>query len=157
MLRIKISRINKWKKKGYTIGVANGCFDMLHPGHKKLIKEAKKISDKLIILLNSDESVKKLKGKNRPIENITIRKKKLNSLKEVDEIITFKEKTPLKIIKKIKPNYLFKGNEYKINQISGKNFLKKTDAKIILIRMYKKYSTTQLIKINKINDSKIYK
>jgi bifunctional ADP-heptose synthase (sugar kinase/adenylyltransferase) len=81
MIKLKLSRVNSWKKKGYTIGVANGCFDMLHPGHKKL-----------------------------------------NSLKEVDEIIVFKEKTSLKILKKIKPNYLFKSDEYKIYQISGKNF-----------------------------------
>ena len=76
MIKLKLSRINNWKKKEYTIGVANGCFDMLHPGHKKLIKEAKKNSDKFIILLNSDQSIKKIKGKNRPIENIFIRKKK---------------------------------------------------------------------------------
>ena len=129
MLKLKLSKINKWKKRGFTIGVANGCFDMLHPGHKKLIKEAKKLSDKLIILLNSDKSIKKLKGKNRPIENIIIRKKKIYSLKEVDEIIVFKEETPLNIIKKIKPNYLFKGDEYKIHEISGKDFLKKINAK----------------------------
>ena len=108
------------EKKGLSIGVCNGCFDLLHKGHLHLIKKSKKKCDKLVILLNSDKSVKKIKGSKRPLENEKKRKLKLIKLKQVSDVVIFRETTPLKLIKKIKPNYIFKGSDYKNKKISGK-------------------------------------
>lgn len=142
----QVRKINKWKKKGYSIGVCNGCFDLLHPGHVYLIKKAKKKCKKLIVLINTDESVQKNKGNKRPIENHFLRKKKLLKLKEVDDVFFFGETTPLRIIKDIKPKFLFKGIEYKFKHISGRNFIKKNGGKVILIKKFKNFSTTSIIK-----------
>ena len=138
------------EKKGLSIGVCNGCFDLLHKGHLHLIKKSKKKCDKLVILLNSDKSVKKIKGSKRPIENEKKRKLKLIKLKHVSDVLIFSQTTPLKLIKKIKPNYIFKGSDYKNKKISGKNYLKKYGGKVILIKILKNYSTTKIIR--KMND-----
>ena len=134
-----------WKKKGLSIGVCNGCFDLLHKGHLHLIRNSKKRCDKLLILLNSDKSVKKIKGKERPIENEKKRKSKLIKFKEVSDVMIFRESTPLKIIKDIKPDYIFKGSDYKNKWISGQNYIKKYGGKTILIKILKNYSTTSII------------
>ena len=130
--------------------MCNGCFDLLHKGHLHLIKKSKKKCDKLVILLNSDKSVKKIKGSKRPIENEKKRKLKLIKLKHVSDVLIFSQTTPLKLIKKIKPNYIFKGSDYKNKKISGKNYLKKYGGKVILIKILKNYSTTKIIR--KMND-----
>ena len=135
-----------WKKKGLSIGVCNGCFDLLHMRNLNLIKNSKKNWDRLLILLNSDKSVKKIKGKERPIENEKKRKSKLIKLKEVSDVMIFRESTPLKIIKKIKPNYIFKGSDYKNKKISGQNYIEKYGGKTILIKILRNYSTTKMIK-----------
>ena len=145
MKNILKNKILKWKKKGLSIGVCNGCFDLLHKGHLHLIKKSKKKCDKLVILLNSDKSVKKIKGSKRPLENEKKRKLKLIKLKQVSDVVIFRETTPLKLIKKIKPNYIFKGSDYKNKKISGKNYIKKYGGKVILIKILKNYSTTKII------------
>ena len=106
-----ITKIKKWKKR-YIIGVSNGCFDLLHKGHLHSLRQSKKFCDKLIILLNSDNSVKKLKGTGRPIQNAQLRKRNLLKSKYVDYVIIFNDLTPFKLIKKLKPDYLFKGSDY---------------------------------------------
>jgi D-beta-D-heptose 7-phosphate kinase/D-beta-D-heptose 1-phosphate adenosyltransferase len=106
----------------------NGCFDILHVGHVSLLKECKKISGddgKVIVGLNSDKSVRKLKGDSRPINNQSSRKFILESLKFVDEVIIFDEETPEKLISTIRPNILVKGGDYKIEQIIGKQYVDK--------------------------------
>ena len=100
-------------KKKFQVGVTNGCFDLLHEGHLYSLKQAKKFCNILIVLLNSNKSTRILKGKNRPIEDEKLRKKKLLRTKYVDKVIIFNERTPIKNIKKIRPNVLFKGSEYK--------------------------------------------
>ena len=142
----QIKRINEWKRKNYKIGVCNGCFDLLHSGHKYLIKKAKAKTDKLIMLINSDNSIKKIKGKLRPFESLITRTKKLNKLRTVDLVISFNQTTPLKTIKKIKPNYIFKGSDYKKEKISGYNFIKKCGGKVVIIKRLEDYSTTSIIK-----------
>lgn len=144
-----------WKKKKLSIGVCNGCFDLLHKGHLHLIKESKKKCDKLIILLNSNKSVKKIKGKKRPVDGEKIRKIKLMKLKEVSDVLIFRETTPFNLIKKIKPDYIFKGSDYKNKKISGHNFIKTYGGKLIIIKILNNYSTTKIIK--KMNDKKNFK
>jgi rfaE bifunctional protein nucleotidyltransferase chain/domain len=146
MIDKKLKKIDIWKNKGLKIGVANGCFDLLHKGHKYLLKKSKQQSDKLIVLLNSDNSIQKIKGPDRPIEREIVRKKKLLKLGYVDDVIVFNKKTPLSIIKKIKPDFIFKGSDYIKKNIIGYNFIKKYGGKVKIIKLFKNYSTTNLIK-----------
>ena len=113
------------KNENFKIGFTNGCFDILHPGHIKLLKEAKKNCDILVVGINSDHSVKMNKGSNRPINDIFSRIEILKSIEYVDLICVFEEKTPLKLIRIIKPNILIKGNDYKNKIIVGEKFVKK--------------------------------
>ncbi len=142
--------IKKWRDKGFSIGVCNGCFDYLHKGHKYLIKQAKKKTDKLILLINSDNSIKKLKGKYRPYEKLSVRKKKLINLREVNMVLSFNQTTPLKMIRNIKPDYIFKGSDYTKRKVSGYNFITKYGGEVIILKKLRGISTSSLIKkINK--------
>ena len=133
-------------KKKIQVGVTNGCFDLLHEGHLYSLKQAKKFCNILIVLLNSNKSTRILKGKNRPIEDEKLRKKKLLRTKYVDKVIIFNERTPIKNIKKIRPNVLFKGSEYKNKKISGKSFLRSYGGKIILLKKIKNISTSKILR-----------
>lgn len=133
------------KLKNFTIGFTNGCFDILHAGHINLLKKAKSKCDFLIVGLNNDASVKKLKGIRRPFNNIETRSLIMSSLNFVDLVCIFDEITPLKIIKLINPNFLFKGSDYKAVNIVGYDFVKKNKGKIIILKNYKKYSSTNII------------
>ena len=101
---VKINITNFWKKKQNKIGFTNGCFDYLHPGHISLFQQAKLKCSKLIVAVNSDDSIKKSKGPLRPKQKLNTRLQVLNSIPFIDLIIVFSDKTPLSIIKKIKPN-----------------------------------------------------
>lgn len=127
----------------------NGCFDMLHSGHIHILKEAKKKGDLLIVGLNSDKSVKKNKGLNRPIINEKDRATHLSALEFVDYVVTYDEKTPESIIKKLNPNILVKGDEYLNKFIAGKQHVLKNKGKIILIEKYKDYSTSKFVNLKK--------
>jgi len=134
------------KKDGLCIGFTNGCFDLLHEGHLYSISEAKKKCDYLIIGLNSDTSVTKLKGINRPVDNQANRILKLSKLDNVDAVIVFYDNTPLKLIKGIKPDILFKGIDYKDKEIVGSKFVMENGGKVELIDFLDNYSTSNLIK-----------
>ena len=140
-----ISKILKDYDGEKVIGFTNGCFDLLHTGHISYLKSAKKKCDILILGLNSDESVKKLKGKNRPIIEQKDRAEILSSLPFVDKIVVFDEVTPIKLIKKIKPNIIFKGKDYKKKDVVGFHESKKWHGRVILIDFVENKSTTNLI------------
>ena len=146
-----LNNLNNWRANKYTIGFTNGCFDLMHAGHIDMLKKASESCDKLIVAVNSDQSIKRLKGDKRPILNLEARKKLLQSLEMVDFVISFKEDTPLELIKKIKPNILYKGADYKINEIVGADFIKKNGGSVIRIDLTKNQSTTKLISM--INNS----
>ena len=133
------------------IGFTNGCFDLLHTGHISYLKSAKQKCDLLILGLNSDESIKKLKGKNRPIVEQKDRVEILSSFPFVDKIVVFEEATPIKLIKKIKPNVIFKGKDYKKKDVVGFYESKKWRGKVILIDFVENKSTTNLIERIKIS------
>ena len=137
------------KKKNLKIGFANGCFDLLHPGHISLIKESKKICDYLIIGLNSDSSVKKLKGDSRPADPENLRIEKLSKLNEVDAIILFSEDTPIRLISEIRPDFLIKGNDYKGKKVAGSDVVIQYGGELKLINYLEGYSTTKLLLDNK--------
>lgn len=137
---------NKLKNNNKKLVCTNGCYDILHPGHIKIFRESKKKGDKLLVLLNSDNSIKLNKGHKRPILKLNERLSILNSIEYIDYILVFNELTPEKIISKIKPDFLTKGSEYKKSKIAGSQLVLKNKGKIHLIKMLKKYSTTNIIK-----------
>ena len=141
-----MSNVNKKKIIGFT----NGCFDILHIGHLSLLEEAKRNCDYLIVGLNSDMSVKKLKGKSRPINNLKTRRKILESITFIDEVIIFEEETPEKLIKELKPDVLIKGSDYCENEIIGASFVKSYGGKILIIDLVDDLSSTNVI--NKIKN-----
>jgi D-beta-D-heptose 7-phosphate kinase/D-beta-D-heptose 1-phosphate adenosyltransferase len=134
-----------WKLVKLKIGVTNGCFDVLHSGHLHLLSEAKKNCDKLIVLLNSDKSIKKIKGKNRPMLKLNQRIKLLKMIKDVDDVEVFEEKTPEKIIRKILPNILFKGSDYKAKELIGYDIINNNGGKVKIIKKLKDFSSSKLI------------
>lgn len=123
----------------------NGCFDLLHPGHLIYLSQTASLSANLVIGLNSDESVKKLKGLNRPINNFEDRANMLSALPQVSCIIEFLEDTPLKLIEKLKPSVLVKGGDYKIEDIVGREFVESIGGKVVTIPFVGNYSSSSLI------------
>ena len=132
--------INKEK-----IVFTNGCFDILHPGHIHILDQAKSYGDILIVGLNSDESIKRLKGPKRPKVSQKDRLRILSSIKFVDYAILFEEDTPLKLIKKIKPNILVKGGDYNSDDIVGSEFVKSNGGEIKIVQLLEGYSSSSLI------------
>ena len=141
----KYKKCEDWKKAKKTIVFTNGCFDLLHKGHIDLLTRASKYGDKLIVGINSDESVKKIKGENRPVQDQNTRKKKLLNLKFVNDVYVFEESTPLKIIKTICPDVLVKGADYTIHEIVGAKFVSSKGGKVKTIPLTPGFSTTKSI------------
>ena len=137
----KISEIGHKKIIGFT----NGCFDLLHEGHLHLIREAKKRCDFLIIGVNSDESVKMLKGESRPIENQDQRVKNLSKMEEVDAVAIFNTETPEDIIKYLNPDILLKGGDYNKTDIVGSKFIIENGGSVEVIDLLPGFSTTKII------------
>ncbi len=119
-----ITQRNKWKDSGEKIVFTNGCYDLIHPGHIDLLSKAKSKGDKLIVGLNSDRSVKQLKGNDRPIQNFDDRLIILDAINCVDMVVGFDEDTPDKIIKELLPDVLVKGGDYSINSVVGADTVK---------------------------------
>ena len=136
---------NFWLKKKQIIGFTNGCFDYLHPGHISLFQQAKQKCSKLIVAVNSDNSIKKNKGPFRPKQKLNTRLQVLNSIPFIDLIIVFSDRTPLSIIKKIKPHLLIKGSDYKENQIIGAKEVKKYGGKILRTKILSNFSSSIII------------
>ena len=140
----------KIKAERRKIVFTNGCFDLLHVGHIRYLSQAKKLGDFLIIGLNSDRSVKKLKGKDRPINSFEDRATLLSALNSVDLVIKFEEQTPENLIKDIVPDVLVKGGDYNIEDIVGYQIVIQNGGKVKTLSFYDGYSSTNYIdKINK--------
>jgi len=138
-------KMNEYKKQNKKIIFTNGCFDILHAGHIKLLNKAKQLGDVLVLALNSDISVKKNKGQNRPINNEADRVLVLSNLIDIDYIILFDDETPLELIKIICPDIIVKGADYKKTEVIGYDFIKKYFGKVELIEIYNNKSTTGII------------
>ena len=137
-LVIKISAL---KKSGKKIVFTNGCFDLIHAGHVRTFQKAKTFGDILIVAINTDVSVRKIKGKNRPIVDQQNRAKVLAALESVDFVTFFSENTPLEILELLRPDVLVKGADYKLNEIVGRQYVKKVKR----IAMVKGISTSFII------------
>jgi len=137
-LRKEVLRL---KRKGKKVVFTNGCFDLLHPGHLSIFDSAKKQGDILIVGLNSDSSVRKIKGRNRPILNEKARVRMLEALALIDFIVLFRETDPYQIIKKIRPNVLVKGGDWKKRDIIGADLVDKVHR----VKICPGYSTTRIM------------
>tara|TARA_B100000378_G_C17884670_1_gene356878 strand:+ start:204 stop:668 length:465 start_codon:yes stop_codon:yes gene_type:complete len=139
------SHINEWKEIGYTIVFTNGCFDILHRGHIEILFAAKKKGDRLVVGLNGDQSVQRLKGHNRPLQPFDDRAIILDALEVVDMVVGFEEDTPAEIISKILPNILVKGGDYTTNTIVGADTVIANGGTVETIPLVLGKSTTKLV------------
>ncbi len=138
-------RVAAWRRDGLTVGFTNGCFDLLHPGHVQLLCEARSYCDKLVVGLNSDASVKRLKGPARPIQPETARLLVLAGLAFTDAVILFTEDTPLGLIDRIRPDVLVKGADYRIDQVVGREIVEAHGGKVVLVELVPDASTTRIV------------
>ncbi|OQB11361.1 MAG: Bifunctional protein HldE [Candidatus Omnitrophica bacterium ADurb.Bin205] len=138
--------IPKLKKQGKDIVFTNGCFDLLHYGHAKYLEIAKSKGDILIVGVNSDSSVTKIKGDKRPIVGERDRLNLIASLESVDFAVIFNQATPLKLIKEIRPDIIIKGADWAEDEIVGGSFVKSYGGRVLTIKLVKGLSTTNLIK-----------
>jgi len=134
------------KARARKIAFTNGCFDILHYGHAKYLEDAKAHADILIVALNSDPSVKKLKGSKRPIFTLKDRMRVIAALESVDYVTYFKEKTPAEIIAYLKPHMVIKGGDYKVRDIVGNKIVKLYGGSVKRVAYQKGYSVTSIIK-----------
>ncbi len=137
--------IERWRRQGFRIGFTNGCFDLLHPGHVALLRQAKAACDRLIVGLNSDASVTRLKGPDRPIQAEMARATVLASIADVDLVIVFTEDTPVRLLKAIRPDVLVKGADYRVDEVVGADFVMSYGGKILLADIMDGYSTSETI------------
>jgi D-beta-D-heptose 7-phosphate kinase / D-beta-D-heptose 1-phosphate adenosyltransferase len=134
-----------WRKQDLRIGFTNGCFDILHPGHVKLLTAARATCDRLIVGLNSDASVKRLKGADRPVQNERARSEVLAALEAVDLVVLFDEDTPLNLITQVKPGVLVKGADYTREQVVGHQIVEAHGGEVRLVEILQGFSTTSLV------------
>lgn len=133
------------KGVGKKIVFTNGCFDIIHIGHIRYLKQAISYGDYLIVAINSDESIKKIKGDNRPIIKQDQRAEVLSSLDFITYVTIFDESTPINLIEKIKPDFLVKGSDWKYDEIVGKDFVESYGGKVVRVNLTEGISTTSII------------
>jgi D-beta-D-heptose 7-phosphate kinase/D-beta-D-heptose 1-phosphate adenosyltransferase len=140
------AQIERWRSQGLTVGFTNGCFDIIHRGHLSLLNEARSQCDRLVVGLNSDTSVKRLKGDQRPIHTQEDRAFVLQGLKAVDHVVTFDEDTPLELICALKPHVLVKGSDYTLDQVVGAKEVTSWGGRVHLADLIPGHSTTNILK-----------
>jgi rfaE bifunctional protein nucleotidyltransferase chain/domain len=133
------------KQRGETVVFTNGCFDIVHVGHLELLEAAKRTGDVLVVALNSDSSVRKLKGRGRPLTPEADRARLLAGFSCVDYVVIFKEQTPRLVIEALKPDVLIKGADYRIDEIVGGVFVKEYGGRVVTVPLVKGRSTTAII------------
>jgi D-beta-D-heptose 7-phosphate kinase/D-beta-D-heptose 1-phosphate adenosyltransferase len=135
-----------WREQGKSISFTNGCFDLLHPGHVSLLDQAKRSADRLIVGLNADESIRHLKGPDRPIQNEIARATVLSSLKFVDAVVIFAEDTPIELIHALEPDVLVKGADYTLDKVVGADFVTGRGGTVLLADLVEGQSTTNMVR-----------
>ena len=140
------AKLAEWRSAEETIVFTNGCFDILHRGHVEYLAQAADLGDKLIIGLNTDVSVKRLKGESRPVNDEKSRALLLSALQFVDVVVFFDEDTPYELIKQVQPDILVKGNDYKPEEIIGYDIVTAKGGKVLTIDLVEGFSTTNIIK-----------
>jgi len=135
----------RWRRAGLTVGFTNGCFDLLHPGHVSLLRQARAACDRLVVGLNSDASAHRLKGAGRPVQAEVARAAVLASLADTDLVVVFGEDTPLKLIEDLVPDVLVKGADYTAEQVVGADVVRRAGGRVLLAKLVPGHSTTGII------------
>ncbi len=141
-----IELVERWRRQGLNVGFTNGCFDLIHPGHISLLQQSRKACDRLVVGLNSDASVKRLKGSERPVQNEKARATVLATLNPVDLVVIFDEDTPLELIKALRPNVLVKGADYTVDKVVGAPEVQSWGGRVVLANLVDGQSTTNTIR-----------
>jgi len=141
-----VEKVADWHRRGFKVGFANGCFDLIHPGHVRLLSEARAACDRLIVALNTDASVKRLKGPARPLQNEMARATVMASMTPVDLVILFDQDTPLEAIQALRPDVLVKGSDYTVDQVIGGDLVQSWGGKVVLVTLREGHSTTGTIR-----------
>ena len=134
-----------WRFKEDVVVFTNGCFDLLHPGHISYLEKARSLGNRLIVGLNSDESVKRLKGSARPVNNQQDRARLLAALQCIDAVVVFEEDTPARLIEEVKPDILVKGGDYSANQVVGASFVQSYGGRVEILPFEVGYSSTGIL------------
>ena len=141
-----LAHVDNWRAKGLKIGFTNGCFDLLHPGHISLLRQAREQCDRLIVGLNTDNSVRRLKGPSRPVQNENARATVLKALESVDLVVLFDEDTPIDLIKALAPDLLVKGSDYTVDKVVGADFVQARGGRVFLAKIEDGFSTTATVR-----------
>jgi D-beta-D-heptose 7-phosphate kinase / D-beta-D-heptose 1-phosphate adenosyltransferase len=144
-LETAVEQVAAWRAKGERVGFTNGCFDLIHPGHVAILAKSRAACDRLVVGLNADESVKRLKGETRPVQNEASRAAVMASLASVDLVVLFAEDTPVKLIEALRPDVLAKGADYTIDEVVGGEFVQSYGGEILLVDLEEGHSTTGTI------------
>ena len=139
------AHLSDWRRQGLRIGFTNGCFDILHPGHVKVLTAARGACDRLIVGLNSDASTKRLKGEGRPVQDEQARAEVLAALEAVDLVAIFEEDTPIELITRVRPSVLVKGGDYTREQVVGHEIVEAAGGEVVLVDILAGHSTTSLV------------
>ena len=146
MSLVEVSRLRAmWREQGLRVGFTNGCFDIIHPGHIGLLEQAAAHCDRLIVAINSDASVQRLKGPTRPVQNGNARAKVLGAMHVVDAVVVFDEDTPLELIATLQPDLLVKGADYREDQVVGADIVKAGGGRVLLATLEEGHSTTSIV------------
>src|SRR6266705_1940694 len=138
-------RLGEWRRHGLRVGFTNGCFDLLHPGHVRVLVEARAACDRLVVGLNGDASAARLKGDGRPIQNEKARAEVLAALEAVDLVVIFDEDTPLALIRKVRPMVLVKGGDYRREEVVGREVVEADGGEVIIVASVPGHSTSALV------------
>ncbi|WP_426130741.1 D-glycero-beta-D-manno-heptose 1-phosphate adenylyltransferase [Pararhizobium sp. PWRC1-1] len=144
-LSLAYARREAWRREGLTVGFTNGCFDILHPGHVKLLKASKAQCDRLVVGINTDASVRRLKGPERPVQAEGARSVVIAALDTVDMVMLFDDDTPMELIQVLRPDVIFKGADYTVDNVVGGAFVRAYGGKVVLVDLEADQSTTSLI------------
>jgi D-beta-D-heptose 7-phosphate kinase/D-beta-D-heptose 1-phosphate adenosyltransferase len=137
--------VERWRRKGWRIGFTNGCFDLLHPGHVHLLEQARAQCDRLVVGLNSDASVGRLKGASRPIQAEAARAAVLASIAATDLVCIFDEDTPERLIEQVQPDVLVKGADYALDDVVGAELVRARGGAVYLAELLDGYSTSATV------------
>lgn len=141
-----VEKVADWRRQGQNIVFTNGCFDVLHPGHVELLRQSAALGDRLIVGLNSDLSVKRLKGESRPLQDERSRALLLSALQAVDAVVIFSEDTPEELIHAIRPDFLVKGGDYTLDKVVGADFVREYGGEVRLVDLVDGHSTTGIVR-----------
>jgi D-beta-D-heptose 7-phosphate kinase/D-beta-D-heptose 1-phosphate adenosyltransferase len=147
-----VSARDIWRGQNLDVGFTNGCFDLLHPGHIKLLAGARATCDRLIVGLNTDDSVRRLKGSERPIQSELARAEVIGALRSVDLVVLFDEDTPIDLIAKLRPDMLIKGADYTVETVVGADLMQQWGGRVELIDLVPGESSTKLIAMSRGNE-----